>query len=639
MSEPSRVEGILQSTIDNTEYTQKPLSRVEELLLELKEVIEAGASAEEIAEIEQEINLLTARVDEIASLPEGSTSGDAELIDIRVGADGTTYSSAGNAVRGQVGDLKSNLQYANYETIDQSEKFTSGEYIALNVGIGNTVSTTPVSSVQRGYVILPCKKGDLFLLTATGGSAPRAWGFTDGAYKLLSVSGNGSNASGATLIAEEDGYFISNHDVTKTYSLVATQLKVALNERTGGILAQEKVDDNNEDVLGYEHINLFNRETISAGKYLNPATGNISSNSDWYTSDWIEVTGISPLKIYGTKYVCCYNAAKEFIDSTEEADTYDEAKTQTLPTGTKYIRLSAGNNHLDATQVGKMVYPDRRIDHQQYALKKLLVAEDQIIESPIIVDANGNGDYTSFTLACKENYGNNRDIIVMPGTYDINAEYIAIWGAEAVGSMADADGDIFDGWQYGVKMNGRKYTFYPGAKIVCDWTGHTVDGTHRFSALRVEKNAEIIGLDLDCTGTFYCIHDDYGDNKSVYTNIYRKCRVIGHSISNVNCIGGGCKKYSRHIIENCLFDNNTSASTAVRYHNTNADGAVPEIFVSNSFFGTYFRANYYGAQTSKMRVYVNNCYAKRIYKGAEGSASVDNVELYKWNNTETDPET
>lgn len=66
--------------------------------------------------------VLEGRMDEFASLPPGSTAGNAELLDIRVGADGVTYASAGDAVR--------TLDTANKNLIlDVQEGFLYKDYL------------------------------------------------------------------------------------------------------------------------------------------------------------------------------------------------------------------------------------------------------------------------------------------------------------------------------------------------------------------------------------------------------------------------------------------------------------------------------------------------------------------------------
>lgn len=329
-------------------------------------------------------------------------------------------------------------------------------------------------------------------------------------------------------------------------------------------------------------------------------------------------------------YLQLFDSTQTYVTQFSCSSAYGTQRTVTVNAADiTYIKM-----YNVPSKAIKVYIPDNNKIIPQVEELSRLVGQEKIV-----VDASGSGDYTSFTEAIFDTVDSEIDVLVKPGTYDIVAEYTALFGAEAVNSMADSDNATFNGFQYGVRLRKRKVEFAPGAHLVCDWTGHTVDGTHRFSALGVDYDVEIVGLDLDATATFYCIHDDYGIN-TPYTVKYVNCRVIGHSIVNADCIGGGCKKYSRHILENCYFDNNLTTSATVRYHNTNAAGAEPEIYVSNCYFSNWFTPRWYGEQTSKMRVYVNNCEARSIHKLAESASfNVDNVVLYKWCNTETNPVT
>ena len=111
---------------------------VNERVDDLQEELETGLYNIEhdlSAEIDQnatDIEVQKERIDQITSLPEGSTSGDAELQDIRVGADGVTYASAGDAVRSQI------TQDKNYTNL-KSQQFNYYNNIAMNGDFKNVI--------------------------------------------------------------------------------------------------------------------------------------------------------------------------------------------------------------------------------------------------------------------------------------------------------------------------------------------------------------------------------------------------------------------------------------------------------------------------------------------------------------------
>lgn len=59
-----------------------------------------------------EIAIERARIDNMQSIPEGGTTGDAALADIKIGYDGTEWETPGEAVRGQIGMVYENIPLA-----------------------------------------------------------------------------------------------------------------------------------------------------------------------------------------------------------------------------------------------------------------------------------------------------------------------------------------------------------------------------------------------------------------------------------------------------------------------------------------------------------------------------------------------
>lgn len=122
----------------------------------------------EKAERQAEIAVERARIDNMSTLAEGSTTADAELLDIRVKADGSTATSAGNAVREQVSELKSDLadlQKTVGAEINVSKDFEwiKGQW-ANGVFADNGPKGTYTHSTKNKYQV---PKGTVFISNST----------------------------------------------------------------------------------------------------------------------------------------------------------------------------------------------------------------------------------------------------------------------------------------------------------------------------------------------------------------------------------------------------------------------------------------------------------------------------------------
>ena len=136
------------------------VTHVEDIQQEVRDDLSAQNSA---------INVLEARMDTFASLPPGSTAGNAELLDIRVGADAFTYASAGDAVRGVD---KLNEYLTKNIMRDHSYRYTLLPLSNPTIGViqkdGTAANTGPYADhTYASYVVTNDDVGRLFSLSGT----------------------------------------------------------------------------------------------------------------------------------------------------------------------------------------------------------------------------------------------------------------------------------------------------------------------------------------------------------------------------------------------------------------------------------------------------------------------------------------
>lgn len=154
---------ILKQLIEEVKKAQQWISNIDDInssevktysSKKIDEQYNTKASKDELEVERQRINTFT-------SLEEGSTTGDAELIDIRVGLDGLNYDSAGNSIRSQLSFFKNMVgYYSTNKAIDFTVGYYSSDLTFKSTDIGiSTTSQIDVSNTKTIKIIFPIANG------------------------------------------------------------------------------------------------------------------------------------------------------------------------------------------------------------------------------------------------------------------------------------------------------------------------------------------------------------------------------------------------------------------------------------------------------------------------------------------------
>lgn len=277
-----------------------------------------------------------ARISNLAKLPSGSTTGDAELQDIRTGEDGTVYDNAGEAVRQQIGSLK--------ESISDLQGSGSGlnnaaKNILLNI-LKNAIYTT--DQVNNINELGKALAGDVYSITNNLTHC------TSSNTELSVAKGN----SYTTTIIADSKYVINSCRVTMKgidiTDSVYSNGKITINSVTGNVVITVVAEKGTD--------NLIKKSQCTSGNLGNGAS---ADGSTAFITPFIEV---EPSTVYkhnitttlsdGSKaynqYFELYDANKTRLNTTQintGGAAYESITEYTNNASTHYIRILFNADH------------------------------------------------------------------------------------------------------------------------------------------------------------------------------------------------------------------------------------------------------------------------------------------------------
>ena len=603
-----------------------------------------------------DLNVERARIDSFTTLAVGSTTGDAELIDGRTGADGITYANIGGAVRGQVSGLKSDVD-ANFTFVTQLLKASArvnGKYYYRDTNVeGDNAdfAAYPKFSIYKGKTYNIVDAVGIFTTVSYDG------GKTATSLKL----GTDTQVSDFSFTATGDGLLYVT-TTTGTNAMVFDADYTQADYVEGKTNWQLKNDSIGNQITE-ENCTFFKRleqyllkANKTTGNYYTAYSGVLRTTTSAVTSTFSGVNLIAGetytfINVYGY-FTQIFDKSGVFIDKLTASTDVSVTVTYT-PSVDCVVYVSAYNTEVPMLVNSSNILPQEYIegiyenvlDIVDTTLTQAGMAADaktvgDKFPTTLTVKKDGTGDYTTVVAAVTQanvlsDAGKTVNINIYEGDYDLLAEL----GGSTFLSAIERSGEFAE--RQGLRLKKNVNLFGVGYVILRYELPDTATYVQSqcTSALNLYQTNSIENIEFIAKNCRYALHDEANGGNPYLTRYIKNCRFT--HLGNVpglweypSVLGGGAGGGSDYTFINSQFITKTYAQ-AWSYHTNNnqvpshfnVDGCVGIVKASG---GNSFNCTYYGkGHLGKTIFNIKNCSGNGIVrKAAESDGSEDHIEVY-----------
>ena len=294
---------------------------------------------------QSDLEVERARIDSFTRLSEGSTTGDAELIDARIGTDGEIYSNVGNSIRTQINKMYSNIETYIGKSLKYNYEWIDGGYIDNTNG--NLVNNNNWKYTDFIKITDGVKSFGVFT-TLEGSYSYNAF------YDINKTFISNFSVNSSTIDIPSNAVYFRLSS-TKNTNTIITNIVETLSEKCNENQAREiskAVSNDLKENLINDYIGVkaeYEYKWIDGG-YIDNTNGNLVNYNNWQYTDYIELDNFNQLEVSTTltgsySYNAFYDVNKTFIKSINVSENIID-----IPSNAKFMRLSVNKGSVTSVK-------------------------------------------------------------------------------------------------------------------------------------------------------------------------------------------------------------------------------------------------------------------------------------------------